>query len=123
MLQKNIGPIKKTRNLHRVYDSGAERARAIELDCLQKTRKIKDLREQTVIELETGINYKTDFDYIEAGRRVFEDVKGPMSERFRIICHLWKLHGPGPLRILKRAGVGRSFRVTRTIFGGGTPHE
>jgi hypothetical protein len=121
MQRKDIQPIKKTRNLHRVYDSGAERARAIELDSSQKAGEIKDLREQTVVHLETGINYKTDFDYLEKGRRVFEDVKGPMSERFRMLCHLWKIHGPGPLRILKRAGVGRPFRVTRTIYGGGTP--
>lgn len=119
MLQKKIGQIKKTRNLRRVYDSGAERARAKELDSLQKLGKIKDLREQTVVHLVPGVNFKTDFDYLEAGRRVYEDVKGPVSERFKIICHLWKEFGPAPLRILKRAGILSNFRVTRTINGGG----
>jgi hypothetical protein len=121
LLEKKIQPIKKTRNLRRVYDSGAERARATELDKAQKAGEIKDLREQTVVRLVAGVNYKSDFDYLEAGRRVYEDVKGPMSERFAIICHLWKQFGPGPLRILKRKGQGQPFRVTRTIYGGGRP--
>ncbi len=119
MQNRRIGPLVKTRNLHRVYDSGAERARAKELDCLQNTGKIKDLREQTVVHLVPGINYKTDFDYIENGRRVFDEVKGPVSERFRMICHLWKQFGPGPMRILKRKGQDRPFHVTRTINPGG----
>lgn len=119
MARREIKPIQKKRNLRRVYDSGAERARARQLDALQKDGEINDLREQTAVELETGIHFKTDFDYIERGRRVYEDVKGPMSERFGIICKLWKLHGPGPLRILRRAGQDRPFRVTRTINPGG----
>jgi hypothetical protein len=120
MRQREFGPLLKTRNLRRLYDSGAERARAKELDGLQKTGIIKELHEQTVIELIPGINYKTDFDYIEAGRLVFDEVKGPVSERFRMICHLWKKFGPGPLRILKRKGIDRPFRVTRTINPGGS---
>jgi hypothetical protein len=119
MVQREIKPILKTRNLRRVYDSGAERARAKELDALQKAGIIKDLREQTVVHLVPGINYKTDFDYIESGRLVFDEVKGPVSERFRMICHLWKQFGPGPLRILKRKGQDRPFHVTRTINPGG----
>lgn len=114
-------PIRKTRSLYRLYDSGAERARAIELDTLQKAGKIRDLREQTVVELTRGIRYKTDFDYFELGRQVFEEVKGPVSERFRMLCHLWKQFGPGPLRILKRPGGDRPFRVTQTINPGGPP--
>lgn len=119
MLPRKIGPITKTRNLGRVYDSGAERARAKELDGLQNSGKIKDLHEQTVVHLVPGINYKTDFDYIENGRLVFDEVKGPVSERFRMICHLWKQFGPGPLRILKRKGQDRPFHVTRIIYPGG----
>ena len=120
MKGRKLQPIPKTRNLRRVYDSGAERARAKELDCLQNLGKINDLREQTVVELVPGINYKTDFDYLEARRRVYEEVKGPVSERFRMICHLWRQFGPGPLRILRRRGDARPFHVTRTIFGGKT---
>lgn len=119
MLRRKLGPIPKKRNLRRLYDSGAERARARELDGLQKAGKIKDLREQTAVHLAPGVNYKTDFDYVEAGRRVYEDVKGPESERFGILCALWKQFGPGPLRILKRQNSRGNFRVTRTIFGGG----
>lgn len=112
-------PIEKKINLRRAYDSGAERARATELVAMEKAGEIEDLKEQTAVQLVTGIFYKTDFDYVEKGRRVFEDVKGPMSERFRMLCHLWRQFGKGPLRILKRAGEGRPFRVTRTIFPGG----
>lgn len=99
----------------RMYDSTAERDRADQLKMLEDLKEIEELREQTRVELEEGIHYRTDFDYLEKGRRVFEDVKGVETERFRLICKLWRLHGPGPLRILKRAGRAQKFQVTKII--------
>lgn len=102
-------------------DSGAENDRARELASLQKAGKIKDLHEQTVVELEPGITYRTDFDYIAKGRRAYENVTGITSERFRMIMKLWRLHGPGPLLLVKRKSRNRAFQVTRIISGGKTP--
>lgn len=100
----------------RMYDSRAERDRGEQLRLLQIAGEISDLREQTRVELEPGIFYRSDFDYIEKGRRVFEDVKGVMTERFRLICSIWKIHGPAPLRIVKRAKYGGSFCITKTVY-------
>lgn len=105
----------KAASAYVLRDSGAENDRARELACLQKMGKIKDLREQTSVELESGIRYRTDFDYLEEKRRVYENVTGITSERFRIIEKLWRLHGPGPLRLVKRKDRTRPFKVTRTI--------
>ena len=49
------------------------------------------------------------------GRRVYEDVKGVMTERFRIICQIWRHHGLGPLRITKRDGRGGRFKIVKTV--------
>jgi Protein of unknown function (DUF1064) len=100
----------------RLYDSTAERDRAEILRELEREGKISDLREQVTVELEPGVRYKPDFDYIEAGRRVYEDVKGVVTERFRLIMALWRLHGKGPLRVTQRARYGGKFCVTKTIL-------
>lgn len=99
-------------------DSGAENDRCKELVCLQKIGEIKDLHEQTLVKLEPGITYRTDFDYIQKGRRVYENVTGITSERFRMIMKLWRLHGPGPLLMVKRRSRSHPFRVVRAIPGG-----
>ena len=100
----------------KMYDSTAERDRAEILNLMQKTGEISDLKEQTVIELMIGVKYRPDFDYEEKGRRVYEDVKGVMTERFRIIIAIWRHHGPGPLRITKRAKYGGKFAVVKTVY-------
>lgn len=113
----------------RMYDSKAERDRANELALLVKAGEIRNLREQHTVELEQGIRYKPDFEYevkeftrepgVILWRMVYEDVKGVTTERFRMVCLLWRLHGPGPLRILKRASSKSPFKVVKTIPGGG----
>lgn len=99
-------------------DSGAENDRIRDLTSMQNARKIKDLREKTVVELVPGISYCTDFDYLLKGRRVYENVTGITSERFRMIMKLWRLFGPGPLFLVKRKDRTRPFQVTRIIPGG-----
>ena len=99
-------------------DSGAENDRVRDLTSMQNARKIKDLHEKTVVELVPGISYCTDFDYLLKGRRVYENVTGITSERFRMIMKLWRLFGPGPLLLVKRKDRTRPFQVTRIIPGG-----
>ena len=128
----------------RFYDSGAERDFADVLQAREADGIIAEIVAQPVIELgpEGEIKYKPDFVYWEitecvcslAGltdninceacknvgsiksRRVWVDVKGAETERFKIIKRLWKYNGPGPLEIVKRKGKGQPFLVTQTIM-------
>lgn len=119
MLRKTsnkYGAIKALGSSGRLYDSTAERDRAEQLQLLAMSLEIEDIHEQRRIELEPDIFFRVDFDYLEKGRRVYEEVKGVMTERFRLICNIWRLHGPGPLRILKRKNREAPFQVIRTIL-------
>lgn len=100
----------------RLYDSTAERDRAAELRLMRDAGEIADLEEQPRLELERGVYYRPDFKYVD--RRlglVHEDVKGAEGERWRIIVHLWAIHGPTLLLVTKRARKRDGFRVVRTI--------
>lgn len=100
----------------RMYDSLAERDFALELAALETAREISDVQTQPRIELEPGIFFKPDFSWLERGRRVYCDVKGVTTARFHLICKLWRLHGPGPLRIVKRARQRNRFVTVREIL-------
>ncbi len=100
----------------RWYDSTAERDYALELDALARAGEISELQMQPRVELDRGIFYKPDFCFQEHGRYVWVDVKGVETERFRLLCKLWRNRGPGPLRIIKRAGRRSSFVVVREIM-------
>lgn len=98
----------------RRFDSKGEAARAAELRVWERAGIIADLVYQPHVELEPGIHYKPDFRYTERGRLVHEDFKGVTTARFRLICHLWALHGPSVLRITRRHG--RGFVVAKEIL-------
>lgn len=98
------------------FDSGLERDYYKVLLLKEVAEQVSDLRVHPTVELEPGIKYKADFSFIEDGRRVWVDTKGVMGERFRLICRIWALHGPGPLRIVKRKND--RFYIARTIQGG-----
>lgn len=104
-----------TRCLGRRFDSSAEADRAAELALLEQAGEITGLQFQPRIELERGIYYRPDFVYEERGRAVYEDVKGVETERFRLVKKLWRLHGPGPLRITKRQSRRHGFRVVQEV--------
>lgn len=103
----------------RLYASKAERDRGDQLRLLEQAKVIRNLGEQPRIELEPGIFYRPDFVYVERGRLVYEDVKGVVTERFRLVCKLWRLHGPAVLRVTKRKGTRSAFIVVREIMGKG----
>jgi hypothetical protein len=46
--------------------------------------------------------------------RLYEDVKGVITRDFALKLRLWKVHGPGPLRLTKRRG--KSFVTVREII-------
>ena len=102
----------------RIYDSAAEADRAAELVLLFKAGEIGGWSQQPRVELVAGIFYRPDFAYIERGRLIFEDVKGVATDRFRIICKLWREFGPGLLRVTKRRSRKSGFMVVKEIPGG-----
>ena len=96
------------------YASTLERDRARELRLLEHAGEIRELVEQPRVELLPGTFYKSDFTYIERdGTRIWEEVKGVETPRWRLVARLWRFFGPGPLRIVKRQH--RGFVVARTV--------
>lgn len=104
--RRNKFGAQKTRGLTsgKLYDSKAEMNRAEYLKKQEQDGEISDLSEQPKVQLTQYHAYKPDFTYMENGRRVFEDVKGVETERFRINKNLWRERAPGILRISKRQG-------------------
>tara|TARA_R100000458_G_scaffold3349_2_gene2748 strand:- start:3219 stop:3545 length:327 start_codon:yes stop_codon:yes gene_type:complete len=76
------------------YDSKKESRRATELKILEKSGLISDLKEQVPYELLEpftyegkkikGIKYIADFQYIENGQLIVEDVKGFKTQSYKL---------------------------------------
>jgi len=85
---------------------------------LQDGGAISGLTRQPKIDLEPGISWRLDSTYIENGRRLWEDYKPrPFTPRENLLMRLWKLHGPGLLRIIDEKHGKYSTR--KEIMGGG----
>lgn len=101
-------------NRLRSFDSQGEADRAACLRILQRAGEISNLQFQVTFHLtDAAVPYRADFVYIEYGRMVAEDFKGVETERFRLICRLWRHYGPCLLRVTKR--WRRGFRVVKEI--------
>lgn len=82
------------------FDSKNEALRWLELKALAKAGKISELQRQRSFELAPGVKingrvrpplrYIADFVYLEDGDLVVEDVKGRITEGYRIKRHLMK---------------------------------
>lgn len=82
------------------HPSTGEGERCNDLGLLQQAGVISMFVDvHPTIELIKGFKYKPDFIYMEGGKRIVEDYKGAMTDRFRIIKNLWPYHGVGILRI------------------------
>lgn len=105
----------------RMYDSKAEADYRIRLQADLDDDKIANLLEQTVVNL-AGVNYRTDYDFDELtstgeiDRHIWLEVKGVETDRFRIIKTLWRYHGPGILRIVKRRNATAPFQIVKEIW-------
>ena len=76
------------------FDSKKEANRYLELKFLEKAGKIKDLKLQPCFLLQEGfyyqgrairqITYKADFEYVQDGKRVVEDVKGFKTDVYKL---------------------------------------
>lgn len=86
------------------FDSKREAARWLELKMLERAGHISELQRQVRVELAPGVKFEgearakpalrliVDFGYVEAGRRVLEDVKSPatITTAFTIKRHILK---------------------------------
>ncbi len=82
------------------YASKREAKRAEELKILEKTGHITELREQVEYVLAPSViingrkrpplRYFADFEYMYDGKLIVEDVKGVITESYRIKRHLMK---------------------------------
>ena len=70
----------------REYASKAECLRGEELALLEKVGEISDLHYQVRFVLceKPKITYRADFEYIENGKRIVEDVKGMLTRETRV---------------------------------------
>ena len=101
----------------RSYDSKAEADRSAYLQLLARANEITDLEFQRTFRLTAAeIGYRADFVYRERGLLIVEDVKGVMTDRFRLIMRLWPHYGTGTLRIVKRRGKS-GWTVAKEITG------
>ena len=103
---------KKTQVDMYVFDSIAESKRYKELKLLERAGEIKDLELQPHFLLQEGfkkngktyrkIEYIADFQYIENGKVVIEDVKGKETEVFKLKRKLFEHEYPEyELKIIK----------------------
>ena len=84
------------------FDSKLESKRWEQLKLLEAAGMISQLDRQVKVKLtRANIGYIPDFVYTENGRRISEDIKGFSTDVFLLKKRLWKVYGPGPLRILK----------------------
>lgn len=76
------------------FDSKKEMARYADLRLLELTGHISQLEVQPVYILTAGVKYKGDFQYIENGKTVCEDVKGGKKAgkgtQTRVFLNKWK---------------------------------
>jgi hypothetical protein len=103
----------------RTFGSKTEAEYGAELQWREQAKEIVDLRYQRTVLLAGSVKYKADFDYLEAGRRVYVDTKGghAFNERFAVITQLWPLWGPGPLQVVIAVkGRRTAFMVAREIL-------
>jgi hypothetical protein len=86
------------------YASKAEARRAEELKLMERSGRITELREQVAYVLAPSVviqgrkrpplRYLADFVYVEDGETITEDVKGRITDGYRIKRHLMKsVHG------------------------------
>lgn len=72
------------------FDSKAELKRYADLRLLELTGHISQLKPQPVYVLTGGVKYKGDFQYIENGKTICEDVKGGKGTVTRVFINKWK---------------------------------
>ena len=102
----------------RRFDSKLERERAETLVVMEHSGEISNLQFQVQTYLTRAkIGYKVDFVYVERGKTIYEEAKGFECDVWKLKRRLWKLYGPGLLRVTKRGKGG--IRAVEEIAGQG----
>lgn len=83
----------------RSFQSKLERNHAVLLVLRLRAKEIRSLEFQRTVYLsKANISYRTDFVYREKidgkWRFIVDEAKGKVSDRFRVIVHLWGSYGP-----------------------------
>lgn len=97
----------------RMYASKLERDRAMELQWLQRVGYLFDLEYQPKIQL-GDLAYRADFKYKKDSETIYEDAKGHMTPRFRMVVKLWIKYMKDPLYISQRCRDGE-IRVVKIL--------
>lgn len=114
MHRKNKYGAKRTTIDGIAFDSKAEAEYYCELLLQEKAGLIKLVELQPKIYLtDAKILYKADFLIEEPGKLVWIDVKGHETPVFGIKKRLWKVYGPGVLRIIEKRG--KRFQLKKEI--------
>ena len=97
------------------FDSKAEAGRWVQLRRMQEAGLIEDLRRQVSFELAPAVRipgkgrmspplrYFADFVYVQDGKQVIEDVKGVVTEAYRVKRHLMAVMGYHIVEVRKSA--------------------
>lgn len=97
------------------FDSKAEASRFVQLRRMQEAGLIEDLRRQVSFELAPAVKipgkgrmspplrYFADFVYRQDGKQIIEDVKGVVTEGYRIKRHLMAVMGYHIVEVRKSA--------------------
>lgn len=74
---------------------------------MQKAGEISTIECQVTTRLTAGITHKTDFKVydLRLNEPVWVEYKGIEDQRWRDIKKLWRVYGPGRLRIYKGSGL------------------
>lgn len=98
------------------FPSRLEARRWGQLTQLQAAGMLANLRRQPKVLLTAaGIVYHPDFVYTEAGRTVYEETKGFETADWIIKKKLWRVYGPGVLRVMKSAGRSGGIHMAEEI--------
>jgi len=91
-----------------IFDSKAEYDRWCDLRIKARAGIIANLvhHPEAVLLTRAHIKYTPDFVYTQDSCDYMEDVKGVITDRFRMIMQLWPYYGVGILRVVKRDGKG-----------------
>ena len=77
------------------------------LKLLERAGEIDSIECQITTHLTAGITHKTDFKYFDnkLGEIVWGEYKGFEDQRWRDIRKLWKVYGPGRLKVFRGRGT------------------
>lgn len=102
-----VAPKEQRMSGGRSFASKGERDCWEMLKLMERAGEIDSIECQVTSHLTAGITHKTDFRYwdLKKGERVWAEYKGLVDQRWRDIKKLWKLYGPGRLKVFQGYGL------------------